>query len=83
MDNKLVKFGIGLGVGILISLVYSGVEFYGIRKKQLKISDGLEKLNIDIDHLRFMMNLQKESNGKILKSEEDLKEFLEGDKDFS
>ena len=71
MDNKLLKFGIGLGVGIFISLVYTGVEFYGIRKKQLKISEGLEKLNMDIDHLRFMMNLQKELNDKFLKSEED------------
>lgn len=78
MDDKLLKFGIGLGVGLFASLVYNTVELLGIHKRQLKLHANLEKLNDDIDHLKFMMDLEKASNEKVLKSDEDLKEFLEG-----
>ena len=82
MNDKLLPFGIGLGVGLIISLIYNGVELYKIHEKQLDLRHEIKKLKIDIDHLERMIDLEKILNDKLLETDEDLKNFLEGVDDF-
>ena len=51
MDDKLLKFAIGLQLGLFVALVRNSIEYHKIHKRQMKLHENLEKIKIDIDNL--------------------------------
>lgn len=81
MDDKVLKFCIGLFGSLLISLTYYSIMITKMYKELKKDVEKLEKvkrdLDVEIHGLKYELELNDIINEKFLEDDEDLRHFLE------